>query len=223
MIILKRYSDLEKMLSNLELDITTKLSRPHINEFTILFDKKMSILEKELNKLYDCLKDFEITGKHYDSGGFTFTTNTEWTTRITRSVNAEVRFINRKNELKNILIAGYSTKKNESFLHFPKDFFIHSTLDCYSSKHLEELLIVAEKMTNKIFDREITGLISGKSYEINYLCRYLYQNLEKPKNYKDFMENKFKVKDVEEYIELEILKNDFKKPVLPKSIQRLKK
>lgn len=221
MIILKRYADLEKMLPISEFDITRILSRPQMNKFAILFDKKMEVLEKEVNMLYDFLKDFEISGKTYDMVAFNFNTNSTFAMRIPRTVNPEIRFIHRQADQK--LLAAYSTQKKQAFICFPKERFVNSPLDSYDSKYLEELLFIAEKTTNKIFDREIGGLINKNIYEVNYLCRFLYQNLKKENKNNSFMENAFKVKDVEEYIELEILKHDFKKPTLPKSIQKLKK
>lgn len=222
MIVLKRHTDLEKMLPISEFDITRILSRSQMNKFAILFDKKMEELEKELNILYNFLKDFEISGKTYDMVAFNFNTNSPWAMRIPRSVNPEIRFIHRQADGK-LLLAAYSTQKKQAFVCFPKERFVDSPLDSYDSKYLEELLFIAEKITNKIFDREIGGLINKNIYEVNYLCRFLYQNLKKENKKNSFMENSFKVKDVEEYIELEILKHDFKKPTLPKSIQRLKK
>lgn len=221
MIVLKRHADLEKMLPISEFDITRILSRSQINKFAILFNKKMEALEKEVNILYDFLKDFEISGKTYDMVAFNFNTNSTFSMRIPRTVNPEIRFVHRQEDGK--LLAAYSTKKKQAFICFPKERFFNSPLGSYDSKYLEELLLIAEKTTNKIFDREIGGLINKNIYEVNYLCRFLYQNLKKENKNNSFMENTFKVKDVEEYIELEILKHDFKKPTLPKSIQKLKK
>lgn len=222
MIILKRHADLEKMLPISEFDVTKILSRSQMNKFAILFDKKMETLEKEVNILYDFLKDFEISGTTYDTVSFKFKTNTQWSMIVPRTINPEIRFRHINAEEKSLL-AAYSTQKKQAFICFPRERFANSPLDTYESNYLEELLRVAEKTTNKIFDREIGGLINKNTYEVNYLCRFLYQNLKKENKNNSFMENAFKVKDIEEYIELEILKNDFKKPVLPKNIQRLKK
>lgn len=221
MIILKKYNELILLANQDELNDYKKLSIGNIKIIEKEFNHQISIIEKKLNSLYEFFKDFEIRGKEYDKNGFNFEINGLWDLRIPRAINPEIRFRENTNNPDKIL-AAYNIKKESFFLYISRDLFKKIPILNKNGKHLSVMLEQLDKSLIPICNDMFNPIIEKKLFEIHYLCRFLYQNIEKKKS-SNFMNNSFKIKNIKEVIELEIIKNDYVEPKLTKKIQRLNK
>lgn len=227
MIILKKYAELENEVlasgggfGNYKNLTLKKLNNPKLEE---LFDKKVKSLEKLLNSFIKQIDNLELEGIAYTDRKYFFKVNKDFSLQISnRSINPAITFVMESRKVDRYVPFIEYDIEQRKFSSQWLTYQIKNTTFYKKYYNLSELANHLESNIMNVFRKEIDSKMDKNRYHLSYLGKFLYQNFQGTKNFQPLMQYPFKLKDVEEHIELEILRTDAEKPKLPKRIIELK-
>lgn len=235
MIKLKKYDELENdFLKSVEkyhyipeAVINRKLED---NDLKKIFNDKVIKIEKILNKFILKIEDLSLEyiglprHSYITKPLFVFKIDNNFSLSLSnKSIieNFTFNFLSEKKEKTTPYIIYNVYKKSFNNNYLTKNIFrvlkMNFKDDFYN---LDNLLNLIEIDINEKLKDKIGSKMDLYSYNLLYLGKFMHQNV-KQKN-KQVLNYPFKLKDIEEHVEIEIIKSDSNKPKLTKKIKALK-